>query len=990
MKLTEVGSRLPNELLESAAMRGVSALTPPQELAIVNGLLEGRNLVVASPTASGKTFIAEMAIIKSVIHKRKKAVYVAPMRALVSEKYEDFKKDYPFLKVAMSIGDLDSLDKWLSDYDIVFASTEKLDSLIRHGLDWLDSIGCVVFDEIHMLDDASRGPTLEILITKMRRVCSGAQIIALSATVGNAREIADWLGAGLVESEYRPVKLERGIVLNGKTYYLDSDPNGEELFGSSEIPEIRVVQDTLHRKKQALIFLSTKRNAEASSERVAAAVEKLLTGEEKAALAELSNKVLHALGKPTVQCERLAKVVEKGAAFHHGGLVNEQRRLIEQGFKDNVLKAMCSTTTLCLPAGEEIMCNFEPKPIQELTSNVNVLTHKGVFKKVIMPISRDYTGELIKIKVLGQLPMRMTPEHRVLVSRRKKHSIHGKINRQWYTYSEPEWVEAKQLTKGELTLFPRIKENQNTKKIKLKSPGPLANQCGTVGEHWSRLSKDSIELDEKGLEALGLFIAEGFTGKNGIVRFAISTKEQLLTEKIEEWLKSLGLRTTVKDFERHRRTVNACSKQLAETLKELFGTHAENKRVPQDFIKLPEKKLIPLVRGMWLGDGSVYVKKNYGCAEYVTVSKVLAKQLFIILVKMGYMPSIKCAKPSVTPTRKKYSVNITNHRTSYRISVSGKQLTRFAREVLFRELAFQGNRTYNIGLIDENYYYMPVQSITAEDYSGKVYNLEVEDDASYVCSFIVHNSMGVNLPAHTVLVRDTSRYSDASGSEKMSVNEVTQLFGRAGRPKYDTEGRALLIAKSKGEIMDLYARYIAGELEPISSKLGVLPVLRTHLLAFVATRMLRTKESMLAFLGETLYGRQFGDTREMDRLVTEILKELEVVEVRAEAGQRLRADEDRQQGQRALPGPDVGQVDHRHAPEGHRRRVVPVHDLQRRRDAPVRQGHGGGQRAVLQLREPHRERRRAPRVGRLRLLRPAQAAQHRPHAQGLDERGAGA
>ena len=282
MKLTEAGSRLPKELLESAAMRGVTSLTPPQELAIKNGLLDGRNLVVASPTASGKTFIAEMAIAGCVIRDRKKAVYVAPMRALVSEKYEDFKKDYPFLRVAMSIGDLDAVDKWLSDYDIVFASTEKLDSLIRHGVDWLDSIGCVIFDEIHMLDDPSRGPTLEILITKMRRMCPDAQLIALSATVGNAREIAEWLGAGIVESDYRPVKLERGIVLNGRTYYQEGE---EELFGDSTIAEIRVAQDTLHRKKQALVFLSTKRNAEASSERIAQAVEQLLTKEEKAKLA---------------------------------------------------------------------------------------------------------------------------------------------------------------------------------------------------------------------------------------------------------------------------------------------------------------------------------------------------------------------------------------------------------------------------------------------------------------------------------------------------------------------------------------------------------------------------------------------------------------------------------------------------------------------------------------------------------------------------------
>ena len=195
------------------------------------------------------------------------------------------------------------------------------------------------------------------------------------------------------------------------------------------------------------------------------------------------------------------------------GLMNEQRRLIEDGFKNNILKVMCSTTTLCLPPGEEILCDFEPKPIQELVSNIGVLTHKGVFKKVITPTNREYTGELFKIKALGQLPMKMTPEHRVLISRRQKHSIHSKINKQWYTYSEPEWVEVKYLKKGDLALFPKVKENQNIDKIELRSIGPLANQCGVVGKHWSRLDKASIELDENGLEALGLFIAEGYTGR---------------------------------------------------------------------------------------------------------------------------------------------------------------------------------------------------------------------------------------------------------------------------------------------------------------------------------------------------------------------------------------------------------------------------------------------------------------------------------------------
>ena len=158
MQASELKGIVPNELMESMVQRGITSLTPPQELAIKKGLLKGSSMVIASPTASGKTFIAEMAMLRAVIGERKKAIYVAPMRALVSEKYYEFKASYPYLKIAMSIGDLDSLDQWLASYDIIFVSTEKLDSLVRHGLSWLDSVGCIIIDEVHMLDDPGKGP----------------------------------------------------------------------------------------------------------------------------------------------------------------------------------------------------------------------------------------------------------------------------------------------------------------------------------------------------------------------------------------------------------------------------------------------------------------------------------------------------------------------------------------------------------------------------------------------------------------------------------------------------------------------------------------------------------------------------------------------------------------------------------------------------------------------------------------------------------------
>ena len=345
MLISELKGIATNEFIEACINRGIDKLTPPQELAVSAGILKRNNILVASPTASGKTLIAEMAIIESVIRYGKKAVYVAPLRALVSEKYDEFKSAYPYLKIAISIGDLDSLDMWLEKYDIILVSTEKLDSLIRHGAPWIKDVGCFVFDEVHMLGDPGRGSVLEILITKLRRIVPSAQIIALSATVGNAKEIAEWLNAKIVKSNYRPVELKKGIVLDGKVYYRDEE---EELSGKSKIAEIRIVEDTLERGKQAIIFYSTKRNAEAGAEKIGKIVEEYIKEEEKEELRKIADKIKNVLSRPTAQCEKLAKNVEKGVAFHHSGLVNEQRKIVEDSFRNGKIKVVCSTTTLSL------------------------------------------------------------------------------------------------------------------------------------------------------------------------------------------------------------------------------------------------------------------------------------------------------------------------------------------------------------------------------------------------------------------------------------------------------------------------------------------------------------------------------------------------------------------------------------------------------------------------------------------------------------------
>ncbi len=344
MDIESLRGRIPNELLESLLSRGISALTPPQKLAVDKGLLDGKSMVIASPTASGKTLVAEIACIRSILGRFKKAVYVAPMRAIATEKYEEFKSSYPFVHCALSIGDLDSDDKWLGSYQMMFFSTEKLDSLIRHGADWLNEVGCFVFDEIHMVGDNSRGPTMELLITRLKRM-NGAQIVALSATIGNADEIADWLGSGLVESDYRPVPLVKGVACKGKLHTFGKKEDVYALKSTSELPEIAVVDDTLSIGKQAIVFYSTRRSAEAGAVRIAKHLSKVPQVSDHALL-ELSEQVSNVLETPTDQCKKLGGVVANGVAFHHAGLLNQQRNLIETSFKDGRIKIVCATTTL--------------------------------------------------------------------------------------------------------------------------------------------------------------------------------------------------------------------------------------------------------------------------------------------------------------------------------------------------------------------------------------------------------------------------------------------------------------------------------------------------------------------------------------------------------------------------------------------------------------------------------------------------------------------
>jgi len=169
MKIFKIKPKIP-ERVYNIIKKDVKELRPCQYKAVKKGLLDGKNLLICTPTASGKTLCAELAFTKTILEKKGKTVYVVPLKALASEKFKDFKQKYPFIKTALSIGDIDSSDPYLADYDLIIATSEKFDSLIRHRAVWLNDIALVVIDEIHLLNDSRRGPTLEIVITILRKL----------------------------------------------------------------------------------------------------------------------------------------------------------------------------------------------------------------------------------------------------------------------------------------------------------------------------------------------------------------------------------------------------------------------------------------------------------------------------------------------------------------------------------------------------------------------------------------------------------------------------------------------------------------------------------------------------------------------------------------------------------------------------------------------------------------------------------------------------
>jgi helicase len=395
---------VPESVKEIITRGGIAELFPPQEEAIRAGALEGRNLVLASPTASGKTLVAEFCALKHVLERNGKIIYLTPLRALANEKFDDFKKysaltkkNGDHIRIGISTGDFDSTDPWLERYDIIITTNEKSDSLLRHRAKWMDEISLVIADEVHLLNDAERGPTLEVVLARLMQVNPDIQVLALSATISNVDEIAAWLKAEHVTTEWRPVPLKEGVLLHDEIQYKNGDARRIEKQATDS--STNLVLSTIKSGGQSLVFASTRKNAVTLAKKFAGEVEEILSKPAKRSLEHEADKILTA-GERTRISESLAELVKRGTAFHHAGLGGSHRRIIEDAFRQGKIKVLTATPTLAfgvnLPARTVVIQDYRRYEAGYGYYPISVLEYKQMAGRAGRP-KYDKVGEAILI-----------------------------------------------------------------------------------------------------------------------------------------------------------------------------------------------------------------------------------------------------------------------------------------------------------------------------------------------------------------------------------------------------------------------------------------------------------------------------------------------------------------------------------------------------------------------------------------------------------------
>ncbi len=394
--------KLLNSAIDFLKSQGFEKLYPPQADSVKFGLLDGKSILVSAPTASGKTLIAMLAMLSYLSKNSGKVIYLSPLRALATEKFLEFKKLEKValgnkIKVGISTGDFENIEKNLEKSNVLILTNEKMDSIIRHGTEWIEDIGLVISDEVHLIGDETRGPTLEMILTQLKLLDTKPQIVGLSATITNSDELADWLDCKLVKNDWRPVPLSEGVcdagevtMNDGKTFEVERSIRGTPIdLGVQSVME----------GGQSLVFAETRTRSKSLATKAADSISQILEKKDLNELEKTSKKLLSE-NEHTELVKTLAFLVKKGVAFHHAGLNQNCRSTIETEFRKGTIKLLSSTPTLAagvnLPARRVVISNVNRYNAKVGANRpISILEYKQLCGRAGRPQYDDYGESII-------------------------------------------------------------------------------------------------------------------------------------------------------------------------------------------------------------------------------------------------------------------------------------------------------------------------------------------------------------------------------------------------------------------------------------------------------------------------------------------------------------------------------------------------------------------------------------------------------------------
>ncbi|KAE8223277.1 hypothetical protein CF319_g3670 [Tilletia indica] len=317
-----------------------------------------RNVVVSAPTGSGKTVVFELAIIRMLQDKNAsaKAVYLAPTKALCSERYKDWTTRLQPLgcTVVEITGDTNFAGLSAAKNARVIITTP---SLTRRWTDHdkiLSNLALLLIDEVHILHEKGRGARLEVIVSRMKNYGQQIRFVAVSATVPNLEDVSEWIGRNTAVPP-NPKATEQGV----PNTFADLFRFGEDfrpchlskfVYGYPKLKDDFVFTASLNKHllgliqehakaKPCLVFVSTRKGTVQAADAIAKQLATLEAAREPVPWTKPTIT-------PSFQDPKLEELAAAGIAFHHAGMVLDDRRAVEQAFLSGTIKVLCATTTL--------------------------------------------------------------------------------------------------------------------------------------------------------------------------------------------------------------------------------------------------------------------------------------------------------------------------------------------------------------------------------------------------------------------------------------------------------------------------------------------------------------------------------------------------------------------------------------------------------------------------------------------------------------------